>query len=376
MAENNQDKFNQQNQDWDQNRNRSNRDNDFHHGSENYGSFGNTGFGEENDRNMRAGYGHNAGSSNYGQSSQQQGRDRNWQDENKFRNSGYGGSQYGGASGSSFGQSGSEVFGSTGNVGGSYGGGQYGNQHRNEDDWNRHNQWNQSNQSHMGQRGGQQDWNRSNMNYGSGSSGRQDYGQSPYRSGNQYNQWGGSNDQNRGEDRGWWEKAKDKVSSFFDNNDDDYNRSRGDMNRQRLMGGHRGKGPKEYQRSSERIREDIYDRLSDDDHVDATHISVQVTGNEVVLTGTVSSREEKRHAEDLVESISGVRHVENRIRVERNDNNSSMFQRTGNSDSAAIRAEGLSDREYTGNTDNTGGIGNESGTTNEVIRNANKDRNK
>jgi osmotically-inducible protein OsmY len=41
-----------------------------------------------------------------------------------------------------------------------------------------------------------------------------------------------------------------------------------------------------------------------------------VEGDEVILTGTATSREEKRRAEDLVESISGVRNVENRIRVE------------------------------------------------------------
>ena len=34
----------------------------------------------------------------------------------------------------------------------------------------------------------------------------------------------------------------------------------------------------------------------------------------------------------------------------------------------------LSSRDYTGNTDRTGGIGKSSGTTNEVIRDTNSDR--
>jgi len=42
---------------------------------------------------------------------------------------------------------------------------------------------------------------------------------------------------------------------------------------------------------------------------------VQVQNGEATLTGTVNSRHEKRMAEDVVEDISGVRHVENRLRV-------------------------------------------------------------
>jgi osmotically-inducible protein OsmY len=77
----------------------------------------------------------------------------------------------------------------------------------------------------------------------------------------------------------------------------------------------RGKGPKGYQRSDERIQEDINDRLSDDDSVDASDIEVKVEKGEVTLSGKVSDRNAKRRAEDVVEMISGVKNVENRIRV-------------------------------------------------------------
>ncbi|HET9055074.1 MAG TPA: BON domain-containing protein [Cyclobacteriaceae bacterium] len=88
---------------------------------------------------------------------------------------------------------------------------------------------------------------------------------------------------------------------------------------------HRGKGPKGYKRSDERIREDINDRLSDDDSLDASEIEVDVKNGEVILRGTVSERSDKRRAEDVAESVSGVSNVENRIRMESNasDSNSS-----------------------------------------------------
>jgi osmotically-inducible protein OsmY len=81
------------------------------------------------------------------------------------------------------------------------------------------------------------------------------------------------------------------------------------------MGEHKGKGPKGYQRSADRIREEISDRLSDDDELDASNIEVNVQGNEVTLTGTVDSKSDKRRAEDIAESISGVTNVSNQLRV-------------------------------------------------------------
>lgn len=40
--------------------------------------------------------------------------------------------------------------------------------------------------------------------------------------------------------------------------------------------GHRGLGPQGYKRSDQRISEDVHDRLTDDDHLDASAISVTV----------------------------------------------------------------------------------------------------
>ena len=85
--------------------------------------------------------------------------------------------------------------------------------------------------------------------------------------------------------------------------------------RDATAGLHRGRGPKNYVRSDERIREDVSDRLSDDAHLDASAIEVQVVNGEVTLVGSVDSRHAKRRAEDRAEDVSGVKHVQNNLRV-------------------------------------------------------------
>jgi osmotically-inducible protein OsmY len=113
--------------------------------------------------------------------------------------------------------------------------------------------------------------------------------------------------------RHMWEQAKDKVSSWFGN--DDNERSRYEN---RPMGPHRGKGPKGYQRSDQRIREDVSDRFYEDDYLDASDLQIRVENGEVILDGTVDSKQAKRRAEDIAEAISGVRNVQNHIRVNTN----------------------------------------------------------
>jgi hypothetical protein len=78
-----------------------------------------------------------------------------------------------------------------------------------------------------------------------------------------------------------------------------------------------GRGPKDYRRSDERIREEIADRMTDDWTLDASDITVAVSDGEVTLSGTVSSRNQKRRAEDVAERVSGVRDVSNQLRVSR-----------------------------------------------------------
>jgi len=83
--------------------------------------------------------------------------------------------------------------------------------------------------------------------------------------------------------------------------------------------GYAGRGPKGYHRSDDRIKEQVSDRLMDDDDIDATEIIVEVKNGEVTLTGTVNSRQEKRAAEDAAEQTPGVREVQNHLRVQPQD---------------------------------------------------------
>ena len=114
------------------------------------------------------------------------------------------------------------------------------------------------------------------------------------------------------DERGFFERAGDEVRSWFGDEDAERRRDR-DM---REAGQHRGRGPRGYQRSDARILEDVNDRLTEDPHIDASEIEVRVENREVTLTGTINSRFEKRHAEDLAESVSGVTHVQNNLRIQ------------------------------------------------------------
>jgi len=88
---------------------------------------------------------------------------------------------------------------------------------------------------------------------------------------------------------------------------------------QQSQGRFTGRGPKGWRRSDERIREDVNERLTMHPDIDATDIDVQVRECEVTLTGLVDDRHAKRLAEEVVENISGVKEVNNQIRVRRTD---------------------------------------------------------
>ena len=150
-------------------------------------------------------------------------------------------------------------------------------------DWARHNRTGQARGYRGSAYGGQSGSSRSAGTYGSGS-----------QSG----------------DRDFWDKASDEVSSWFGDED---------AERRRQQDQHRGRGPKNYARSDKRIQEEVNDRLTDDGSLDASDIDVSVSGREVTLSGEVSSRMDKRRAEDIAKWIVGVTHVQNNLRVKQND---------------------------------------------------------
>ncbi|MDP2355851.1 MAG: BON domain-containing protein [Beijerinckiaceae bacterium] len=152
----------------------------------------------------------------------------------------------------------------------------------------------------QGRSGRDQDYSGNRSGYGGGGAGSmgQGYGYGGPRD------WGPGS---REDERGFWDKATDEVSSWF--GDEEAERRR-EMDRR-----HTGLGPRNYARSDTRINEDVCDRLTEHPMVDASDIEVAVSEREVTLSGTVSTRDEKRRAEDIAEAVSGVSHVQNNLRV-------------------------------------------------------------
>lgn len=128
----------------------------------------------------------------------------------------------------------------------------------------------------------------------------------------------------RGQDRGFFERAGDEIRSWFGDEDAERRRRRDEQE----GGQYAGRGPRGYRRSDERIREDVNDRLTDDSYLDASDINVSVNDRLVTLTGTVNTRTDKRRAELVAESVTGVTDVSNQLRVNRNSEQSDQNQST------------------------------------------------
>ena len=111
-----------------------------------------------------------------------------------------------------------------------------------------------------------------------------------------------------------------------------------------MRGRFSGKGPKGYQRSDDRIREDVCERLTHHPEVDASEIDVKVNNGEVTLTGTVDERNAKRMAEDAVENVSGVREIHNQLRVKEHEMAGPSSSSGGSSTSGAGKEQGSQKR--------------------------------
>jgi len=229
-------------------------------------------------------------------------------------------------------------------------------------------------------RGGGMSGGRSSRDFGGGSGGYsgdrshrgEDRGRSGTFSGNDYSSGFYGADQGyrsddygsrgqergsgRGDERGFLERAGDAVASWF--SDDDSSNRQQDQ-RSGAWGGqsHRGRGPKGYTRSDERIQEDVCERLSHDHHVDASEIEVSVSGREVTLSGTVDSRDARRRAEDIAESVSGVAHVQNNLRVQQHGLSSGMGSNQGMTSGGGMTSSAIAGAMGTSGTTAHGSTG-------------------
>lgn len=99
-----------------------------------------------------------------------------------------------------------------------------------------------------------------------------------------------------------------------------------------------GVGPKGYQRSDERIFDDVCQRLTRHGRIDASNMQVNVQNGEVTLTGSVDSRQTKHMAEQVAEQVQGVKDVHNQLRVDQQQGrgmgqNRNMGQNQGRNES-------------------------------------------
>jgi osmotically-inducible protein OsmY len=204
-------------------------------------------------------------------------------------------------------------------------------------DWGRDPSSRRSGASGYGSQRTERNFDRGTSGYGAGSQlaanhgeWRETYGASPSRENRDYRDtWGGSGGSSASRERdpnerGFLERAGDTIAHWL-GDDADY---------QRGERGFRGHGPSGYSRPDDRIMEDACDALTEDWGVDARQISVQVTGGEVTLDGTVPSRQQKRRAEDLIDDLSGVKHVQNNLRVQ----DSTTWDRTNRDDTGTTGA--------------------------------------
>lgn len=165
----------------------------------------------------------------------------------------------------------------------------------------------------------------------------QDYDYRPTRSYGSFrrdnnNRFGRTRDYHyEGQPYGGYEPSYNRYESSFDQNFQRYSGTGG----YGQVTDYRGRGPKGWKRSDERIKEDVSDLLERHPYIDASEIEVNVKDGVVILSGSVEDRRTKRMTEDAVENLPGVKDVRNELNVDQ-----SLFQQikeafTGESESSA-----------------------------------------
>jgi osmotically-inducible protein OsmY len=87
--------------------------------------------------------------------------------------------------------------------------------------------------------------------------------------------------------------------------------------RRKPGGSQAGRGSQFQRRSDDKIYDEIRELLTNNPDLDASEVELHVESGGVTLTGTIDSRDARWLAEDLVNSVTGVREVNNRLKVAR-----------------------------------------------------------
>jgi hypothetical protein len=106
------------------------------------------------------------------------------------------------------------------------------------------------------------------------------------------------------EDEWEYERGFDQVG--WENLPDEYEQEQGP---------YAGLGPRNYSGHDEYIYNQVCSRLTQHGQVDASEMEIEVQEGEVILRGTLANRSMKRMAEDVADSVPGVRDVHNRLRL-------------------------------------------------------------
>jgi len=209
------------------------------------------------------------------------------------------------------------------------------------------------------QNAGQQ-WQQSEFGHGRGNEGQGNYGQGYYGSGmNTPNNMAGGNhrgqESGRGDREYGWSASEGyntqpySSGGYYGNYYDRGHQGQGSSDQGGYHQGHAGRGPRNYRRSDERIREDINEELTRHPGIDATDIDVRVEDGEVTLSGMVDDRRAKRLAEDIAEQCSGVEDVHNELRIDRAKQQSHRSSsRTSSRDESRGRANAGADGAASG----------------------------
>lgn len=109
----------------------------------------------------------------------------------------------------------------------------------------------------------------------------------------------------------------------------------------------RGRGPKGYQRTDDRLKELVCECLMEDPDIDASEVTIEVSGAVVTLTGTVDDRRAKYRIEEAAESVGGIKDINNQLRVQQSawqSQSGSQGQSSGIGSEASASGRGGSER--------------------------------
>ena len=130
------------------------------------------------------------------------------------------------------------------------------------------------------------------------------------------NTLGGKTAENRGR-RGYYPPGFNPDSPFEDGQLSDNWAKRGGQDE--IYSSHHGKGPKNYKLLDKTIYTEVCEKLMATPYVDASDIEVHVHEGVVQLTGMVEDRKMKKMAELVLENISGIQDINNRLTLQRRD---------------------------------------------------------